>query len=331
MDPLSAVVHSLRVSGTVLFRAELRSPWALAGPPAAELQRVVMPRLRGGPMVLFHVVQTGSCHLSVDGTHRRLYQGDVAVLAKGESHALSDEPGRHPIPVTEVLPPPGSPVPPVIAYGGKGNETQLLCGCFMLEGVLFEPLMAALPSTIVVSAKEGPSARWLGALLDGTLEEVEAGRAGSNSVLQRLAELFFVDVLRASMAELGDERIGWLAALQDESVGKALQLLHEDPAKRWTVTELAKRVGVSRSGLAAKFTRTLNEPPMRYLARWRIHLGADLLAREDRGVAETAARVGYESEAAFSRAFRRVFGQPPASWLRSTRAELPKTSAQDPG
>ncbi len=320
MDPLSKLVDSLRVSGIALFRAEFTAPWGFDGPPSEVLRQVVMPGARGGRMLLFHVVRDGECQLWLDGQRRTLAVGDVAVIARGDGHRMADSPGRATIPVSEVLPAPdGSNLPPVISYGGGGATTRLLCGAFVLEGATFEPLASSLPPLIVASARDGAPARWLSAMFDGALDEAATGAAGSRSVLQRLTELFFVDVLRASLSQIEEERLGLLSALRDESVARAVGLLHESPARRWTVADLAKEVGLSRSSLAAKFKATIGDAPMQYLARWRLHLAADLLMREDLGVAATAARVGYDSEAAFTRAFRREFGQPPASWQRERR------------
>lgn len=195
----------------------------------------------------------------------------------------------------------------------------MVCGYFEFENAAFNPLFSALPQVLRVPSAGDAARGWLTNTVQYFVREAHSGRPGSASLLKRLTELLFVEVIRHHIQELPADQVGWLAGLGDPVVGRAMGLLHGDPGHAWTVASLAKSVGVSRSGLNARFSRTLLEPPMQYLARWRVQLASRLLLEGNEGVAAVAARVGYASESAFNRAFKRHVGQPPATWVRGLR------------
>jgi AraC-like DNA-binding protein len=265
-------------------------------------------------LVLFHVVLEGQCRVKVEsGEEAFLREGEAVVLPYCDRHEMSDAqaPPEPPAPISELLPLPPWKVVPVMCHGGAGTRTRVLCGYLNCEDLLFHPLLRALPPLIHVKPASGPAADWLRASARYTLSE-PSGRS-------RLAELLLVDSLRQWIGQLPQPRKGWLAALRDPVVGKAISLLHESPARQWSVPELARKVGVSRTILGERFSDSLGEPPMKYLAQWRLQLAANLLRRSSETLAEIAGRVGYQSEAAFSRAFKRGLGESPAAFRASGR------------
>ena len=207
-----------------------------------------------------------------------------------------------------------------IRHGGGGEQTRIVCGflgCDRFEG---NPLAGALPAVLRFDTRQGSAAAWMRSSLEFAADEIAARRAGSETVLAKLSELLFVEALRRYVEGLPEEQTGWLAGLKDPFVSRALSLLHGRVAKEWTVDDLGREVGLSRSALADRFTRLIGEPPMRYLARWRIQVAAHQLRNSDTPLARIAEQVGYESEAAFNRAFKRSFGVPPATWRRDVSA-----------
>jgi AraC-like DNA-binding protein len=223
-------------------------------------------------------------------------------------------------PISSVLTPPPWKECPIVVYGGGGEHTQVICGFLHCDDALLSPVIAKLPRVLWVRAKREGSASWLETNCRYMLEEASMNRPGGACVLGRLAELLFVEVLRRKMEELGENEVGWLAAVKDPMVGKALELMHADLAHLWTVEGLGRSVGVSRSVLTERFRRLLDEPLMHYLTRWRLQWAAQLLRDTNRGLADIAAQVGYESEAAFNRAFKRFAGEPPATWRRDVKS-----------
>jgi AraC-like DNA-binding protein len=316
-DILSVVLRAVRLSGSFLFRGEFSSPWSCAAPDS----RVVAPFLVPGAkcLVFFHVVTDGHCWAEVEKQKPvMLGPGDVIALPYGDAHAMANPRGGKRTPMSALLPPPPWPDPPTVVHGGGGEVTRVLCGFLHCDDALLSPMLTNLPRVLCVRARSEPS--WLELTTHYMLEEASHPRPGSACLLGRLAELLFVEVLRRHMEELGEHDIGWLAALNDSTVGKALQLMHGDLARPWTVERLGRCVGLSRSALADRFRHLLGEPPMQYLTRWRLQTAAQRLRDTDEGIAAIAAAVGYESEAAFNRAFKRHVGEPPATWRSGARA-----------
>lgn len=302
----------LRLSGGLFFRVEFCAPYAVIALPQHDLRAGFAD---GADHVLpFHLVTSGAIWFDVPGeTPVRLEQDEIIVLPQGSSHTLTDRVGQTPIRVGELMDR-VSGRPPTLRYGGDGAASVALCGFFRCNGKLFNPLLAALP-TVLVIRRDAERTPWLTANLRRVFTEGAEARPGGLALVERLTELLFVDVVQAHLRH--EDVKGWLAGLSDPMVGRALALLHEHPARAWTVEILARKTGASRSGLADRFAATVGLSPMRYLAAWRMELAADRLASTEGSVAEIAAGIGYESEASFNRAFKRHVGQPPATWRRT--------------
>ncbi len=319
MDILSEVLRAVRLSGAMLFRGEFTSPWSCWAPDSRMAAHFLVPGARS--LIFFHVITHGRCWAEVEGEDPLLLEaGDVIALPYGDAHAMANPAGATRTPISSLLPPPPWAELPMVLHGGGGEQTRILCGFLHCDDALFSPVLTNLPRVLCVRAKGEPSASWLTTSSQYMLEEASLNRPGGACLLGRLAELLFVEVLRRHMEELGENEIGWLAALRDTMVGKALQLMHGDLAHPWTVEGLGRCVGRSRSALAERFRHLLGEPLMQYLTRWRLQIAAQLLRDTDQGIADIAGRVGYESEAAFNRAFKRYAGEPPATWRSGARA-----------
>lgn len=320
LDVLSDVLRVVRLSGAVLFRCEFSVPWAVKSPQAAELARMLMPAAK--QLMLFHLVAQGRCMIELDGQAPFLAQnGDLVVFPYGDAHVAASDLSMKPAPIALLL---GASelrgAMRVCTAGGGGEPTELVCGFLHCDELLFNPLCKALPSVIHVRSEGEPGISFLAATVRHTISEAGAAQPGNTCLLSRLAELLFIEALRRHIAGLPPGAVGWLAALNDPMVGRALQLMHADPAHPWTVERLARQCGTSRSLLAAQFKALLGQPPMRYLACWRLQLAAEMLREGGQGIATIAERAGYDSEPAFNRAFKRHAGQPPAAWRARTLA-----------
>jgi AraC-like DNA-binding protein len=318
MDVLSEVLRAVRLSGALLFRGEFSSPWSCSAASSSATAPLLVPGAKS--LVFFHVVTEGRCWAEVENQEPLgLEAGDVIALPYGDAHSMGNPQGETRTPISSLLPPPPWPDVPTLRFGGGGEQTRILCGFLSCDDALFNPVLTSLPRVLCVRR---PRSSWLQTSSRYMLEEASLNRPGSASILGRLAELLFVEVLRRHMEELGENEIGWLAGLKDSTVGKALQLMHGDLARPWTLESLGRLVGLSRSALADRFRHLLGEPPMQYLTRWRLQIAAQLLRDTDDGLAAIAGKVGYESEAAFNRAFKRHAGEPPATWRNAARARL---------
>ena len=328
-DVLSDVLRAVHLTGAVFFDFELSSPWVAEAPPVRDIAAAVMP---GAQRVIeYHLIARGGCWANAIGQEPiRLGEGDLVVFPQGDAHVLSSAPGMRATPDLSLFARGPAPLPFVYEMGGGGEErTRVVC-CFLgCDERPYNPLLAALPQSIHLSAR-GPRATvgWLGTLLNIAVAESGAARPGGENVLSRLAELMFVEMIRQHLEALPESERGWLAGLRDPVVGQALAAMHGEPAAEWTVEGLARVAGVSRSVLAERFTEMAGQPPMQYLALWRAQLASRLLA--DGGqIAEVAAAVGYDSEAAFSRAFKRLVGRAPGTWRRErSRTEPPATTVR---
>lgn len=328
-DTLSDLLRAVRLRGAVFYYVSLWGNWAADAPPGKEIVDAVFPGSEH--LMAFHLVAKGRGWVSAGGEPVALAAGDVLVFPHGDGHLLSSAPGveperlgadwvfatRHipkPMPIAyhHGVVEPGSPTPVDAA------DTILVCGFLGCDLRPFNPLIGALPRLLHLPAERAGG--WLTHVIDQAARESAEPRPGAGAVLERLAEMMFVDTARRYLDTLPDNATGWLAGLRDRHVGRALALLHENPDHPWTIDELGHRVGLSRSALHERFMQFLAQPPMHYLASWRIQLGAHLLRETRRTVASIAQDVGYESEAAFSRAFKRLVGVPPARWRRSASA-----------
>ena len=313
-DPLSDVLQSVRLTGAVFYFIDAVAPWVAETPPARDIAGTLIP---GAQHVFeFHAIVSGDCWAGPIGELPiRLTAGDLVAFPRGDPHALSSAPGMRARPDPAIFAQTASaPLPVQLTYGaGDGARAQIMCGFLGCDTRPFNPLLGALPRVLHASSESG------GALLTRFVElavgEVRDRRPGSDSVLARVSELLFIGIVRQYVATLPPDQTGWLAGLRDAFVGKAIERLHARPTAPWTLDALAKEVGLSRSSLAERFTRLVGEPPMHYLTRWRMQL-ASLRLTDGASVQSVAGEVGYASEAAFSRAFKKVVGAPPATWAK---------------
>jgi AraC-like DNA-binding protein len=322
-DPFAVIPQVLdlvRLRGAIFFRSDFRAPWAYWSPATLDIEGALPPG--DGSLVMFHIVAQGHCWVRMEGDERReLGPGDVVVMPYGDAHSFGSAPeAATPVAITQLLPPMPWTEFPRIDHGGDGESTLIVCGYLRGDAVLFDPVLRALPSLFVVRPPAGPAAAWVDASVEYAISASDPTRGGGSWTHDRLPELLFTEILRLHLADPAAAPLtGWLAALRDPVVGQAMRLLHADPARAWTVADLAREVAVSRTVLVERFRDRLGRPPIRYLTEWRLNLASGLLGATGAGVAEVAYRVGYDSEAAFSRAFKRAFGRSPAHW-RADRA-----------
>lgn len=319
MDVLSEVLRAVRLEGALFFNAELSAPWCVSEPPSPVIARSLSPGAEH--LILFHYVVEGRAFAQLpDGQRAELKAGEVVIFPHGDPHLLGN----------------GSPIKPVDAvqtfaknltqglklarYGGGGEVTRLVCGFLVCEPRLGDVFLAGLPRMLKVDLAKEPSGKWLEHSIRFSVDEVGESSAGGGLMLAKLSEVLFVETLRCYIQSLPAEQTGWLAGARHPAVGRALALLHKEPAEPWTISNLARRVGLSRTRLAEAFRHFLGEPPMSYLARWRLKLGAEILRSTEQSIVEVAAAVGYGSEAAFNRAFKREFDCPPAQFRRKCKA-----------
>ena len=316
-DVLSDVLRAIRLTGAVYFDFELTSPWVAEAPPSREIAGTVMP---GAQRVIeYHLLARGTCWGHVVGEEPMLLrEGDLIVFPQGDAHVLSSAPGMRAAPDMSAFARPSTPLPIMYELGGGGPErARVVCGFLGCDERPYNPLLTALPKMIHLSAAAShATSGWLGTLLNIAVKESGSARAGGENVLARLSELLFVEAVRRYIETLPPAETGWLAGLRNPIVGQALAALHGEPREAWTVDRLARLVGLSRSVFAERFTEMVGQPPMQYLALWRMQLASRLLV-EGGHVAAVAGAVGYESEAAFSRAFKKLVGQAPATWRRA--------------
>jgi AraC-like DNA-binding protein len=315
-DLLSDVLQRIHLASAVFLRGEFAAPWAFASTDAATLCQIVQPGARR--LVLFHVAVEGSFRIELASGEAAVAQpGDAVVLPYCDMHTMGFPPGTPPVPIALLLPAPPWKEMPVVRISGGGSATRIMCGYLHCDDLLFNPLLRALPRLIHVRPSSSQAAQWREASLRYVLEQADQAGPRAAELLARLPELVLVDCLRQYARELPPGEAGWLVALRDPVLGRALTQLHARPAEPWTVTALARRVAVSRSVLADRFAQFLGVSPMRYLAQWRMQLAANLLRDNPHlSMAAVAERVGYESEAAFSRAFKRHLGKSPAAWIK---------------
>jgi AraC-like DNA-binding protein len=321
LDAFSEILSGVTLKGALFYSAEFSAPWALHSPPSRTLTPVLAP---GAPhLVLYHFVVEGTAHATLTaGGRLELAAGDVVVFPHGDSHELSGRESAAPIDASIVLAKILKRDLSVALWGGGGERTRFVCGYLSCDPLLCAPILDSLPAMFKVSIRTDASGQWLEQSILHLVEEASSNRAGSDAMLAKLSEALFVETVRRYVAGMSEEQHGWLAGSRDPVVGKSLALLHGRVQHPWTIAELAQTVGVSRSALVERFSRFSLEPPMAYLTGWRLRLAARALTTTPRGVAQIAADVGYESEAAFNRAFKRTFSVPPARYRRVHREVL---------
>jgi AraC-like DNA-binding protein len=323
MDVLSDVLRVVQLSGAVYLSGEFTAPWCLIGRADSDICASFLPR--SDRVVSYHHIVEGSCWARLaDDPHSaiRLEAGEVLVVPQGDAHLLGSDLDLEPTPSAPLLAQhlktrPGEIMR--VEHGGGGAPTRIICGFLACDEVLSNPLLTSLPRLFKADMRRGVESAWLTTALDFATAEAAEPRAGTATVLAKLSELLFVEAVRCCLNAMPENEKGWLAALRDRYVGPALSQLHARPAYPWTVEELARNVGLSRSALAQRFSELLGQPPMKYLARWRLRMAARELRGGSKSLAEVAGEAGYDSEAAFSRAFKREFALPPASWRTSQK------------
>ena len=319
-DPLSDVLEAVRLTGALFFTVEAAPPWIAEAPQSSELAPVILTR--GCHVVSYHIVVQGACWCRMAGMPAvRLEAGDILVIPHGDGYGLYSGPDQtDPLPVEPLLDwfrqMASGDLPSVVTEGGEGAPTlHVVCGFLGCDALPFNPVLTALPRLLRIRpSRDRPET--LGPLMDLIVAESRHRRAGRRSVLLRIGELLFVEVVRMHLATMDSEGRGWLAGLRDATVGRVLALMHREPQRKWTLDDLAHAAGTSRSVLAERFSHFVGETPMRYLAKWRLQRAAVLLLEGGAKVASVAQAVGYESEAAFSRAFKKETGAAPSEWRR---------------
>jgi AraC-like DNA-binding protein len=315
-DPLGRTLHLLRLCGTLYCRAELTAPWA-----------VDMPALPG--MLMFHVVTAGRGWIEVPGaTPRPLLPGSLTLVPHGTGHRITSDPqlpaaALFDIPVERV-----SEHYEVMRHGGGGEPTQALCGVVRFDHLAGQRLIDSLPALVQIDSWSEDDASWLQSTLRFIAREAGALRPGGETVITRLADILVIQALRAWLDSAPEATTGWLAALRDRQVGQALARMHAQPEAAWSLESLAREVGMSRSAFAARFTALVGEPALQYLTQWRLQLARAWLQEGPQPLAQLAGRVGYQSEAAFCRAFKRHFGVPPGSARRDAPEGLARPAGQ---
>lgn len=330
-DTLSDLLRTVRLKGAVFYHIEGADPWVAEAPAAREIIPAIMPG--AGHMIEFHGVAKGSCWAATVGESPiRLAAGDVILFPQGDAHIMSSAPGMRaerldlgmyftprPPQLPFELGVDGDRVSTAKLDGGGRDRSTIVCGFLGFDARPFNPLLASLPRVLHVPGAATGRASWIANFLAAAVDESSRRRPGGEAVLERMSEMMFVEVLRRYVDGLSADQTGWLAGLRDPAVGRVLSLLHGRPAEAWTVESLGEQAGLSRSSLHERFVHFIGQPPMQYLAQWRMQLAAAMLRDTDAKLIEIALDVGYESEAAFSRAFKRTVGESPGSWRRSRR------------
>jgi AraC-like DNA-binding protein len=316
MDALSGVLKSVRLEGALYQNAEFTAPWCIRGKYG---HASVRERLAGAEHVLFfHFLVEGACKVRLADSVEVLdvAAGDLVMFPQDDRHLMGSDLNLVPIETETVSDRPDSDLIQ-IRLGGGGTLTRFVCCYLACSRSVCRPLLEALPRVLRIPIGDGVASALVRELMRAGVRESSATRPGAQSMLAKLAELMFIEALRRYVESLPPEGKGWLAGVRDAQVGRALALLHADPGRGWTVDELAREVALSRSGLAERFAALVGEPPIQYLLRWRLALAAQTLRSDADAITRVAERSGYDSEAAFSRAFKREFGMPPAAWRKA--------------
>ncbi len=326
MDALSELLRTVKLSGAMFYVAELSKPWRVLAPSAKTLGRYVAPD--ASYVIEFHLAVQGSGYVRVGEETTPFSAGDLFMIPHGDEHEMGNGTGAELV---------QADLPALLTgglkcsrLGGGGGMTRLICGYLACDERLIRPVLAALPHVVRVHIRNDRAGEWLENSIVHAVERAAAAAPGSDAILGRLAEVLFAEALQRYVSQLSAGRTGWLAGAGDATVGRALAAMHRRPAHPWTLDELGQEVGVSRSALTERFARYLGQSPMAYLTDWRLELGAEALRTTSRSVLQIATEVGYESEAAFNRAFKRRFEKPPAQYRRAyrelRRAGLPRSA-----
>lgn len=334
MDVLSDVLKTVRLTGSIFFTADLYDPWSVISPPNEMLLNHLPARAEC--VSLFHIITEGSCWFKTEtGAPFLIGKGSVVIFPHSNTHTMCSSFSPSPVQVVQLLTPDIMTGNSPLTYGGSGDKVQFVCG-YLFCDQRFNPLLGAVPEVIILTSVpqttstkksgQGPGSlyvdpgSWLDATVNHLVSEVYEKKPGSATVITRLTELLFVEILRRYMDSLPGNSRGWLAAVRDPEIGRALKYLHAAPAEKWSVDIMADKVGVSRSAFAKRFTDLTGETPIHYLAGWRMQLAKSLLLEPALSLAAVAEKIGYESDIAFNRAFKRHVGTSPAKWREKTIA-----------
>ena len=316
MDALSEVLKIVKLRGALFFNAEFSAPWCVASSQSSQVAPLLCPG--AGHVIIYHYLAVGRAYAKLPGGSRRdLGPGDVVIFPHGDAHTIGNGAGK-PVDSLEAFAKNLSNGLKAVRYGGGGELTKFVCGYMACDPALSQVVLAALPAMFVVNIANDSAGQWLANSIQFSVRDAGGPGTGRDVVLAKLSEVLFIETLRRFIQDLPDQQKGWLAGARDPVIGEALALLHKNPAHPWTIAKLAHQVGISRTRFAERFRHFLDESPMAYLARWRLKLAAEILVSSNANVGEVAAEVGYASEAAFSRVFKREFGCPPAQFRRSS-------------
>ena len=317
MDALSEVLRVVKLESAFFYNAEFSAPWSFRSPESCKYAPYIHEA--GGHVIVYHLLTDGRAHAQLEDKRLALSAGDVVIIPHGDAHCIESGPAPHIVDGEEALPQIFSEGPKLSRMGGGGEITRFVCGYMVCEPRLSQVIMAGLPPVFKVNIREDKSGQWLENSIRYSIGEAGANHVGSQAILAKLSEALFAETLRRYVIQLPERQTGWLAAARDPEVGRALQLMHQRPAAPWTIAKLAHEVGISRSVLAERFREYLGEPPVAYLTRWRLQLAAQMLNSTSYSVAQIASEVGYDSEQAFNRAFKRNFGEPPARYRKAAK------------
>jgi AraC-like DNA-binding protein len=316
MDALSDVLRAAHMSGGVFLHAEFTAPWCIA---VRMTTKFCAPYLGStAHLIPYHYVVEGELYVALEGARsQKLDSGDVVLFPQNADHVMGSDLSLPPVFGRDVIVPSEGGGLYSIRHGGGGAPVRMICGylgCDRLDG---NPVLASLPPAMKLKVEETEAAGWIRSTFHYAAREVANGRPGSETVLAKVSELLFVEAVRRHVEDLSAGQTGWLAGLRDPVVARALALMHGDIARDWTVDELGREAGTSRSVLAERFSRLIGMAPMHYLAHWRMQVAAQKLKGTSASLGQIADDIGYESEAAFSRAFKKAFGTAPATWRRA--------------
>jgi AraC-like DNA-binding protein len=320
VDALSAVLQSIKLDSAIYFNAEFHEPWRLTSPQSCLLAPILAGR--SAHVIIYHLLAEGEAFAQVeDGERVEMVGGDLVSFPHGHSHILGNGARVAAVDAAAALPGVLARGLELLRYGGSGPTSRFICGFLACDPQLSQMFLGGLPPLMKVNIHNDPSGVWLENSLRFSVMQAANREPGADAMLAKLAEVVYAETLRRYARQLPAGQTGWLAAARDPEVGKALTLLHNRYTYPWTVADLAREIGLSRTVLSERFRHFLGQPPMTYLTRWRLHLGARALTSTSHSVAQIASDVGYESEATFNRAFKREFALPPARYRREKSSE----------